>query len=78
MEKCYINSIALAEENKFNSIAFPSLGTGGHAYPIEIACPIAVRTVSELLKETEYVQEVIFVTFSEKDYKAYSEVLGLL
>lgn len=62
--------MAVAALNEFKSVAFPSLGTGGHAYPIEIACPIALRTVAEA--EAPSVELVRFVCFSDYDYAVYT------
>ena len=73
MAECYRNCIELAERHNLKSIAFPSLGTGGHAYPIEIACPIAIKTVIECLKKTKSVKDVVFVCFSSEDWEYYEE-----
>ena len=80
MENCYRNCMALADENKLKSIAFPSLGTGGHAYPLELACPIAIKTTLNALAKVSFVEKVIFVCFSQEDFDFYKtnieEILG--
>ena len=76
MADCYKNSIKLADDNKLKSIAFPSLGTGGHAYPIEVACPIAIKSTLEILAKTSYIEKVIFVCFSQSDYDYYEKMLN--
>jgi len=68
---CYINCIKLADLNNISSIAFPSLGTGGHAYPIELASPIAIKSTIESLENTDNVSKVVFVCFSLFDYDVY-------
>lgn len=75
---CYHNCIKLADSNDLASIAFPSLGTGGHAYPIEIAAPIAVQATLEALKETTSISQVKFVCFSQTDYDEYEESMRSL
>ena len=46
---CYRNSLALAAENGYKSIAFPCISTGVYGYPIEEAAKIAVREVEGFL-----------------------------
>jgi O-acetyl-ADP-ribose deacetylase (regulator of RNase III) len=75
MENCYRNCIALAEDNRLKSIAFPSLGTGGHAYPIELACPIAVKTTLKALASTKSLEKVVFVCFSQEDFDFYKATI---
>ncbi len=50
---CYRNSLALAEENGCQSIAFPCISTGIYGYPKEAAAQIAVREVREFLSNPE-------------------------
>jgi len=71
MAKCYESCIMLADENSVKSIAFPALGCGGHAYPMEIACPIAIATTIKTLEKTSNISHVKFVCFSEFDYNTY-------
>ena len=71
LKACYVNCITLAHLNNMASIAFPSLGTGGHAYPIEIAAPIAIKSTLETLKEAKNVSKIVFVCFSQLDYDIY-------
>lgn len=72
LKSCYEATIRLANAIGAKSIAFPSLGTGGHAIPIEMAAPIAIKTVKEIDHNIEH---VIFVVFSEKDKEVYEKVL---
>jgi len=71
--KCYENCLKVAGENNLESIAFSSLGTGGHAIPIEIAAPIAIKSVMENLKNASSIKKVYFVTFSNYDYEIYEK-----
>jgi len=75
MENCYRNCIELADKYKLKSIVFPSLGTGGHAYPIQIACPIAIKTTLSTLAKTNFIEKVIFVCFSDIDFDVYKTTI---
>ena len=76
---CYRNSLALAAENGCKSIAFPCISTGVYGYPKEEAAKIAVREVREFLtqrrKDAEEMK-VIFCCFSERDKRAYENLLS--
>lgn len=71
--RCYANCLKIAGEHNIESIAFPSLGTGGHAIPIEIAAPIAIKSVMDNVKEAPSVKRVYFVCYSNYDYDVYTK-----
>lgn len=80
LASCYRNSLALASQNKFRTIAFPSISTGIYGFPIERACRIAIRQVQTSLEQDSTIEKVIFVCFSQSDYNVYElalkEILG--
>jgi O-acetyl-ADP-ribose deacetylase len=71
----YQSCLDLAEQNQVNSIAFPSLSTGIYGYPLELAAPIALRTIIEHLKKPTGLQQVLMVLFGERAYKAHEQAL---
>jgi O-acetyl-ADP-ribose deacetylase len=75
LASCYRNSLVLAREKGIESIAFPSISTGAYHFPIEKAAPIAIRTVKEFLERDTSIKEVVFVLFSDKDYKIYQGII---
>ena len=76
LASCYARSLALAAENGFGSIAFPSISTGIYGYPIELAAELAVATVDLSLRQAPSVAEVVFCCFSAGDLKVYERILG--
>ena len=80
LANCYRNSLALAVKHGLRTVAFPSISTGVYGYPIELAAPIALRTVREFLEKEPSVEKVIFCTFGERDFRIYlekaEEILG--
>ena len=75
LASCYRNSLRIAEEQAFETIAFPSISTGVYGYPIGPATDLAVTTVREFLANSEYPREVIFCCFSPADLQVYQAVL---
>ena len=73
---CYRNSLALAEENELDSIAFPAISTGVFGYPVEEAAEVALRTVVEEAERLEHVRLIRFVLFGEKDLEVHEKVLA--
>jgi O-acetyl-ADP-ribose deacetylase (regulator of RNase III) len=73
---CYRNSLALAEENELDSIAFPAISTGVFGYPIEEAAQVALGTVVEQAESLEHVRLIRFVLFGEKDLEVHEKVLA--
>jgi O-acetyl-ADP-ribose deacetylase (regulator of RNase III) len=73
---CYRKSLALAEENELDSIAFPAISTGVFGYPIEEAAEVALGTVVEEAQKLEHVRLIRFVLFGEKDLEVHEKVLG--
>lgn len=75
---CYRTSMAIAEEEGCESVAFPAISCGVYGYPIGLAAPIALGTVKEALKNSKNVRLARFVLFSQGDYTAYKQALASL
>jgi len=60
LAKCYEFCLRLADQHNIKSIAFPSLGTGGHAFPIELASVVAYETVEKIVPKTN-IEHIYFV-----------------
>ena len=71
----YRNSLRVAQENGLRTIAFPSISTGAYGYPVEKAARTALAAVKGYIEENPFLDEVVFVLFSEGDYEAYSRAL---
>ena len=72
---CYRRSLEIATQKKLKSIAFPAISCGVYGYPIQEACRIAIRTVTEYCQAHPEIEEVRFVLFSDKDLAVYREAL---
>jgi O-acetyl-ADP-ribose deacetylase (regulator of RNase III) len=64
LASCYRASLALAEERRLTSIAFPAISTGIYGFPADRAAGIAVATVTAALSGTPGLQHVVFCCFS--------------
>ncbi len=77
LTSCYEQCLALAEENRIESIAFPSISTGVYRFPIERATLLAVQAVQRASIQASAVREVIFCCFSDADLAIYRHALAL-
>lgn len=75
LSRCYRNSLRLAQEHGLRSLAFPAISCGVYGYPIESACKIAVDTVAQVLQADKIIDRVIFILFSESDYRVYDQYI---
>jgi O-acetyl-ADP-ribose deacetylase len=78
LASCYRNSLALAEANEIESIAFPAISTGVFGYPLEEAAEVALRTVLESAQRLEHVRLIRFVLFGEQDFEVHQRILSTL
>ena len=70
LASCYRNALKLAEQHHIQTIAFPSISTGVYGFPVERACPIAVKEVQAFLSK-HLLGKVFFVCFDQKTYSIY-------
>ncbi|CAL9381839.1 O-acetyl-ADP-ribose deacetylase [Streptomyces cellulosae] len=73
LASCYRESLRVADELGARTVAFPAISTGVYRWPLDDAARIAVEAV----RATDTaVEEVIFVLFDERAYKAFEAALG--
>jgi O-acetyl-ADP-ribose deacetylase len=75
LARCYRECLALAASRQIRTIAFPCIATGGHEFPPDTACGIAVEAVSDWLARNAMPGEVTFCCYSDSDAHWYRERL---
>jgi O-acetyl-ADP-ribose deacetylase (regulator of RNase III) len=75
LANCYRNSLQLAVENDFKTIAFPAISCGAYGYPTPEAAQIALKTTRDFLATDESIEKVTFVLWGEDIYDAYRQLL---
>ena len=77
LEDCYRNTLEMCAENGLKSVAFCCISTGVFRFPNKRAAEIAVKTVTEWMKEHPgKMERVIFNVFKEEDRVLYEGLLG--
>jgi O-acetyl-ADP-ribose deacetylase (regulator of RNase III) len=73
---CYRNTLDLCAENGLRSVAFCCISTGVFRFPADRAAEIAVKTVTEWLKDNGgKIDRVIFNVFNDRDKHYYEQLL---
>jgi O-acetyl-ADP-ribose deacetylase (regulator of RNase III) len=75
LAECYSNSLRTAAQNGLRSVAFPSISTGAYGYPVREASRVAMKAVKSYVESEGAPAEVMFVLYSENDFKTYAEAL---
>lgn len=75
LQSCYENSLIIARENRFKTIAFPAISAGVYGYPAQPAAEIAISTVVSFLEKNTFPNKVIFCCFSKAMEHIYHTVL---
>ena len=71
LKSCYKESMILASQKRFKSIAFPCISTGIYRFPPELATHIAVATVWNIAVEYNSIERVIFCCYDDVNYESY-------
>lgn len=75
LASCYKNSLLIASENKFQTIAFPGISTGVFGYPKLEAATIALTAAKSFLLDHNFPTKVIFVCFDTEGMSIYKKLL---
>jgi O-acetyl-ADP-ribose deacetylase len=75
LSTCYRNSLALATEKNFRSIAFPSISTGVYRFPMKLAAGIALFEISSHLEKHTLPEKVVLVCFGEEAFEVYQKAI---
>ncbi len=71
LRAAYLNSLALAAERGWETVAFPAISTGVYGYPRERAAVEASAAIAEHLAGPTSVQHVRLVFFAEADARVF-------
>lgn len=74
LENAYCNSFKLADHLGLKTIAFPNISTGIYRFPKQLAAQIAFKVINDELKQSQSVQEVVFVCFDDENFNIYQSL----
>ncbi len=69
LSMAYRRALNLAEEEKYESIAFPNISTGIYGYPKEAAAKVAIETIKDY--SYTHLQKIVFCCYDGENYNIY-------
>jgi O-acetyl-ADP-ribose deacetylase (regulator of RNase III) len=75
LKNCYYNSLLIAEQNNFETIAFSNISTGVFGYPKELAAKISLDVVIDFLTNKDYPYKVIFCCYDIENLEIYTSLI---
>ncbi len=78
LASCYGQSLELARNEDFETIAFPAISTGVYRFPPDRAADIAVTTAWQFLKTESAPHTVIFCCFSDDSADLHKSAVARL
>ena len=76
LASCYKESLKLAVENGFETIAFPAISCGVYGYPYEEAAKIAITTIIDYLNQEPHIRKVYLVSYGTEGCTVYRRILA--
>lgn len=73
LSACYRNSLQIAKEQGFKSLAFPLISAGVYGYPKADAIRVATREIENFLKDNE--MQIFLVLYDEETYALAKKIL---
>lgn len=72
LARCYKSCLALVDQYKIKTIAFPSISTGAFGFPVDRASKIALLEINAFLEGNMSLDKVVIVCFNDISYQCYS------
>lgn len=76
LANCYRNALAIAAQQRMESIAFPAISTGIFGYPAEEAAKIAIAASRAHMEENAYPKRITLVAFDENQAEPLKRALA--
>ena len=76
LANAYKNSMLLADEQAYMSIAFPAISTGIYGYPLNLAAQVVKKVILETAVQLKSIKTIIFVLFNSDQYRSYVNLFG--
>jgi O-acetyl-ADP-ribose deacetylase (regulator of RNase III) len=77
LESAYHESLACAEREKLESIAFPAISTGVYGFPKDLAAKTAFAAISAFLEKHELPRTVWLVFFTQADADIFLDAIAV-
>lgn len=69
----WYNSLKLADEHNFKTIAFPSISTGIYGFPLKYAPAVVEKALHDFEKINQNIESIILVCYDDNTYSFYND-----
>lgn len=69
---CYRNALLAADKTESESVAFCSISTGTFGFPLDLAAPIALRSLAETGHELHHIKKLTVALFGQEEFQVFS------
>jgi O-acetyl-ADP-ribose deacetylase (regulator of RNase III) len=78
LEQTILNSLHLAEEKGIKQVAFPPMGTGFYAIPLQMCAEVMLRAFKEYLKKKHKLEEIIISVVDKREFEPFKKAIESL
>jgi len=78
LRKSIRSSLALADEKKLKSVAFPAISTGIYRFPVERAAKLMLAEAAAHLRRNTSLERVVFCLYDAATYRAFEQAFAAL
>lgn len=72
---CYLNSLEIAKEKKFQSLVFSNISTGAYGFPKSLAASISFDIIAYFLSKNEYPTKVVICCYDIENLELYVRLI---
>ena len=76
LKQTYLKCLRLAEDNHFDSIAFPNISTGIYTFPKSLAASYVIEMINNF--SVKSIEVVTFACYDQENYDLYRDLLNLI
>ncbi len=71
LARCYQSCLALANNHRIHTLAFPSISTGAYGFPVARAAKIALKELKSFMRKNPIPEKAFLVCFDTPTYDTY-------
>lgn len=75
LRDCYLNSLEIAKNEKFNEIVFSNISTGAYGFPRDLAAIISLNASIDFLHANEYPRKLVFCCYDLDNLEQYYKTI---
>jgi O-acetyl-ADP-ribose deacetylase (regulator of RNase III) len=75
LKNCYLNSLKIANQEKYETLVFSNISTGVYGFPKDLASKYSFEVITNFLMENEYPKKVVLCCYDIENLQLYSNII---